>query len=459
MKEPRKISRRQFLGEFNCKAVGAASLLSSLSTLRLMGAGPYTSLDAPGDYKALVCLFLAGGNDSFNMLVPRNSSAHTEYAASRDNLALGRDVILPISTTGQPYSEFGIHPSMPRLQSIYNQGKAAFVSNVGSLIRPTSLSDFVNGLNIPGGLFSHSDEQFHWQTVVPQVRGGGPGGWGGRIADLMAHVNAGSPLSMNVSLSGINTFQTGRTAVQFVADSGGAPDIQAYDDPVERMAVDSILEENYRNLYQTTLSGSTATSIEKTVRFSEAIAPISITSPFDGRLGSQFRMVARVMAARENLGMKRQIFFILAGGWDHHGELLNNQQGMLADVDTALGDFWNCLGDIGLQDKVTLFTASDFGRTLTSNGRGTDHGWGGNQIVMGGAVNGGRIYGEYPELELGSTLDTGNGRLIPTTAVDLYSAEMASWFGVPAGDLETILPNLGNFVDPRANPYPLGFLS
>jgi uncharacterized protein (DUF1501 family) len=321
-----------------------------------------------------------------------------------------------------------------------------------------TLAQFQSGINVPSGLFSHSDEQFHWQTVVPQVRGGGPGGWAGRIADLMAHVNAGSPLSMNVSLSGINTFQTGDTAVQFVADANGAPEIMAYDDPVEKVAVQSMLEENYRSLYETTYSRNTTTTFDKTIQFRDAIAPVSIDSPFTGRLGSQLRMIARVMAARQNLGMTRQIFFVLRGGWDHHTEVLNNQQALLGEIDTALGEFWSCLGGLGLQNNVTLFTASDFGRTLTSNGRGSDHAWGGNQLIMGGAVKGGQIYGTYPDLGLGNSLDTGRGRLIPTTAVDLYSAELASWFGVPSGELETILPNLGNFVDPRTNPSPLGFL-
>ncbi len=458
MSPQRNISRRRFLGELSCSAVGAASLLSSLSSLKLMGAGVHAGSDEPSDYKALVCLFLAGGNDSFNMLVPRQSTAYQEYAAVRDNLALSETSLLPITSAGQPYAEFGIHPAMTNLKSLYDDGNAAFVANVGSLIRPTTLADFQAGLNIPSGLFSHSDEQFHWQTIVPQVRGGGPGGWGGRIADLMAHVNAGSPLSMNISLSGINTFQTGGSTVQFVADASGAPEIQAFDDPVEKVAVQTMLEENYRSLYEATYSSSTTTTFDKTVQFAEAIEPVEITSPFTGRLGSQLRMIARCMAARENLGMKRQIFFVLRGGWDHHTEVLNNQNGLLGEIDTALGEFWACLGDLGLQDAVTLFSASDFGRTLTSNGRGSDHAWGGNTMVMGGAVNGGRIYGQYPELGLGNALDTGRGRLIPTTAVDLYCTELASWFGVPAGEMATILPNVSNFINPVSNPYPLGFL-
>jgi len=458
MKRDQTISRRRFLGESSCAAVGAASLLSSLTSLRLMGAGTTIPGDEPTDYKALVCLFLAGGNDSFNMLVPRDASAYAEYATVRDNLALPAGDLLPITSTGQAFTDFGIHPAMPQLQGLYNAGDAAFVSNVGSLIRPTSLADFNAGNQIPSGLFSHSDEQFHWQTLVPQVRGGGPGGWGGRVADLMAHVNAGSPLSMNISLSGINTFQTGGCTVQFVADAAGAPDILAHEDPVEELAIQTILERNYKSLYEATYSSATTTSIDKTVEFAEAIEPITISSPFSGRLGDQLRMVARCMAARDNLGMKRQIFFVLKGGWDHHSEVLNNQNGMLGEIDTALGEFRACLVDLGLEDAVTLFTASDFGRTLTSNGRGSDHAWGGNHLVMGGAVNGGRIYGNYPGLSLGNPLDTGRGRLIPTTAVDLYCTELASWFGVPASEMETVLPNVRNFINPVATPHPLGFL-
>lgn len=452
------LSRRRFLGEMSCSAVGAASLFSSLSSLRLMGAGAMSSSETPTDYKALVCLFLAGGNDSFNMLVPRQADAYSQYTTVRDNLALPSANLLPITTTGQSYAEFGIHPAMPNLHNLYNSGNAAFVSNIGTLVQPTSLADFQASRNLPAGLFSHSDEQFHWQTIVPQIRGGGPGGWAGRIADLMAHVNAGAPLSMNISLSGINTFQTGTDAVQFVTSGAGAPQILAHQDPLEKVAIETMLEDSYRSLYQSTYASSSTVSMDKTVQFAEAISPVTVTSPFSGNLGSQFRMICRVMGARQNLGMTRQIFYVLVGGWDHHSEVLNNQNALLGTIDTAIGQFWTGLAELGLQDQVTLFTASDFGRTLTSNGRGSDHAWGGNHFVVGGAVQGGRIYGSYPDLGLGNPLDTGRGRLIPTSSIDLYCAELASWFGVPAAEMATVLPNVGNFIDPRTNPYPLGFL-
>jgi uncharacterized protein (DUF1501 family) len=278
----------------------------------------------------------------------------------------------------------------------------------------------------------------------------------------MAHVNAGSPLSMNVSLSGVNTFQTGSSTVTFVTSPAGAPQILSYQDPVEKVAVDTMLEAQYKSLYESTFSGNTRKSFDTNLAFGAAIQGISAPNPNppfpNTNLASQLKMIARIIASRTNLSMKRQVFFVLLGGWDHHTEVLNSQQALLSDVDGALGAFWGSLGLLGVQNNVTLYTASDFGRTLTSNGRGTDHAWGGNQIVMGGAVNGGRIVGQYPSLALGTGIDTGRGRLIPTTSVDLYSAELAAWFGVPASEMATVLPNIGNFIDPMTTRFPLGLL-
>ncbi len=465
----KRISRRRFLGEMSCAGVGATSLFSSLATMRLTtgavnGGAP---ISVPNDYKALVCLFLAGGNDSYNMLVPRQQDAYNDYATTRDIIALPKDDpvqennILPITTTGQSYSDFGLHPKLQRMQGLYSDGNLAFLANTGTLIEPMSRAEYDTRKDLrPRGLFSHSDQQFHWQTVVPQVRGASPGGWAGRAADLMHHVNEQAQLSMNVSLSGVNVFQTGKDTVSFTVSSSGAPDIDAYEDPTEKVAINSMLEQQYKNIYQTTMADRVKNAFSTTERFDEAIKDVTLETAFPGTgTGRNLEMIAKMIAARGPLSMNRQIFYLVRGGWDHHSEVLENQNNLFTRIDEALGAFWDALVELQMEDCVTVFSASDFGRTLTTNGLGSDHAWGGNHFIMGGCVNGGQIFGTYPDLAIGAELDVGRGRLMPTTAVDEYAAELATWFGVPASELSTILPNLCNFIDPLTTPKPIGFMA
>ncbi len=459
MNPPRKISRRHFLYQANCAAVGTASLFSSLLTLRLT-AGTVSATPLTG-YKAMICLFLSGGNDSFNMLVPRNSDAYGEYAKIRDSLALANSALLPIQSDQQAYGEFGIHPNLPILQTLYRQGNAAFVSNVGTLVEPTTLQQYENkSTKLPLGLFSHSDEQLHWQTLVPQVRGSGPKGWTGRMADVMAQANINGTIGMNVSLSGTNVLQAGRTTVPYVTGTNGSVQLTEYvDDPTSALAVDSFLSQNYRNLYQKTLSAANRSSIDTAIAFESATNAVTLTETFpQTQTGGRLKAIARILAARHTLGMNRQVFFLRRGGWDHHNEVQEQQAGLFAELNDAISAFWKELGHLGLQDDVVLFTASDFGRTLTSNGRGSDHAWGGNHFVIGGNLNGGRIYGQYPILAAGGPQDVGRGRLLPTTSVDAYGAELATWFGAPRQELSTIFPNADNF-GLLNNPSPLGMFN
>lgn len=459
MSQRNLISRRKFLHQANCAAVGSISLFSSLFTLRLT-AGAVSGSPLSG-YKALVCLFLSGGNDSFNMLVPREQTAYDEYAGVRTSLALPREDLLGIISTGQSYSDFGVHPQLPFLKTLYDQGNAAFVSNVGTLIEPTSLSQYNAGsVRTPVGLFSHADEQVHWQTLVPQVRGAGPKGWAGRVAECMSQANQTSSLAMNISLSGTNVLQTGPASVPYITDTNGAVTLAEYDsDPVSALAIDSILTNQYRNLYASTLSKSSKSALDTSIAFQSAVSPITnqVTYP-NSQTGDRLAAIARILTARNSLSMNRQIFFLNRGGWDHHNEVIAPQENLFGELNAAIEAFWTELGLLGLQNDVVLFTASDFGRTLTSNGSGSDHAWGGNQFVIGGGINGGQIYGLYPVLGSGGPLDIGRGRLLPTTSVDAYSAELASWFGVPPSELSTVFPNANNFFDPLSNPHPLGML-
>lgn len=459
MKQNKPISRRRFLGEASCAAVGSTALFSSLLQLRMTSTAAAQNAGSD-DYKALVCLFLAGGNDSFNMLVPNNNDAYAEYKTTRDNIALDQGDLLPITSGGQNYAEFGIHPSMPELRDLYNSGDVSFVANVGTLVRPTTKSDYQNKIALPSGLFSHSDQQIHWQTSVPQVKGASPGGWGGRTADLLMSLNENSQVSMNISLSGVNIFQTGDEAFAYISGLNGGTEMVNYDQNYFKGAVDQLLAQEYQNLFTRTFAQNNRRFIDSSILFNEAIEPIEILTPTPPtRLAERFKIVARSIKAHSALNHNRQTFFVRAGGWDHHSEVMDAQTVMLAEVSQAVKFFNDAMEEIGMKDKVVLFTASDFGRTLTSNGVGSDHAWGGNHFVLGGPVNGGRIFGQYPSLVLGSSLLLNRGRIIPTTSVDEYGSELARWFGVSSGEMETVFPNIKNFYDPALITHPLGFLS
>ena len=472
-----KISRRQFIGQANCAAVGTASLLSSLLSLRLTaGAASATNFT---DYKALVCLFLNGGNDSFNMLVPRQQSAYNDYEQVRGGvggtgLAIPRANLHQITSAlqntpaGAGYGDFGIHPDLPYLKTLYDQGDLAFVSNVGSLIEPTSLVQYNDGSKpLPEGLFSHPDHQVHWQTLVPQVRGSAPKGWGGRMAEVMSHANQQSNISMNISLSGANVLQSGNTTVPYIADPGGVVELKNYgQDPTLQLAVDDILGQHYQSIYSKTLAQANRNSIDASVLFKSALDSLSI--PFDpsaiadnSETYQRLSMVSKIMEARTALSMNRQIFFVERGGWDHHNELLDPQSGLFIELNEAIEIFWTAIQSMGLQNNVVLYTASDFGRTLTSNGSGSDHAWGGNHFIISGNgnINGGEIYGKYPDLALdNSSTDLGRGRILPTTSVDAYMAELANWYGVPQSEMSTVIPNINNFSFSNPNS-PLGILN
>ena len=473
----KKISRRQFIGQANCAAVGTASLLSSLLSLRLTAGAASASNFT--DYKALVCLFLNGGNDSFNMLVPRQQSAYNEYEQVRggvggNGLAIPRSDLHQITSSlqntsaGAGYSDFGIHPDLPYLKTLYDQGDLAFVSNVGSLIEPTSLVQYNDGSKPkPEGLFSHPDHQIHWQTLVPQVRGSAPKGWGGRMAEVMSHANQQSNIAMNISLSGANVLQSGTTTVPYITDPGGVVELKNYgQDPTLQLAVDDILGQHYQSIYSKTLANANRNSIDASVAFKSALD--SLSTPFDPSVISgetqtykRLSMVSKIMEARTALSMNRQIFFVERGGWDHHNELLTPQSNLFIELNEAIEIFWTAIQSMGLQNNVVLYTASDFGRTLTSNGSGSDHAWGGNHFIISGSANGGEIYGEYPDLALNnSSTDLGRGRILPTTSVDSYMAELAYWYGVPNSEISTVIPNINNFSSSFVSSNsPLGILN
>jgi uncharacterized protein (DUF1501 family) len=469
---PFAISRRKFLGQASCAAIGATTVFSTLFNLRALNAAATVNGIAgakQGDYKALVCLLNAGGMDSFNMLVPRSNEGYKQYLSTRSNMALSMGEIRPLVSADSHSDGYGLHPSLKEMQQFFASGKLAFVSNIGTLVRPINKQEFYNGLvPSPLGLYSHSDQIMQWQTGLPDKRESK--GWGGKIADLLVASNANQTVSMNISLSGSNIYQTGENTVEYslhpTRGSAGIIDYQNQDwllNQLRRKAIDGMVALPYQDVFKRTYINTVKTAIDGNEMLSNILtnAP-QFTVPFDQEsdLSSSFAMIARTIAGREKLKMSRQIFFVEFGGWDHHDKLLDSQRDMFAELDRALFSFQSALEELGVADQVTTFSMSEFSRTLTSNGNGTDHAWGGNVFVLGGAVKGQRIFGKYPSLALGANnpQEVGGGSLIPTISTDAYFAELALWYGVSPSDLALLFPNIGYFSDVGSGSMPIGFL-
>ena len=466
-KHKNHISRRKFIGD-TCAALGYTTLFSSLINLKAMAASAMnnSALTFGGDYKALVCVLLGGGNDSFNMLIPKGDSEYGEYAISRSNLAIPQNDILRINPNTSDGRVFGLHPSIPDMQQLFESGNLAFLANVGTLIEPSSKTDVLNGVvKTPLGLFSHADQIQQWQTGRPHERTNT--GWGGKIADLVQSMNSNQNISMNISLQGSNIFQRGDQITPYTISNNGSIGINGYGESgyfneLKTAALNSMLERDYQDIFKNAYKETIKTSNDANLEFQAAIDTIlefSAPLPEMNNLAAQLRMVAKTIASRDTLGFSRQIFFVQIGGWDHHDELLINQSNKLEQVNQALKYFNDVMTELNVNDCVTTFSISDFARTLTSNGNGTDHAWGGNAFMMGGAVNGKEIYGNYPSLALNSDDSFRDGVMIPTTAADSYMAELALWFGVPASELQTVLPNISNFYDTASNEPPIGFMN
>ncbi len=458
------ITRRKFLSH-TC-SLGVATATVSTGLLSLGMARTAAAQSAP-NYKALVCILLAGGNDSYNMLVPVDNGQYAEYLGIRSDLALAQNELLTLPGTASNGLPYGLHPGMPELRTLFEDGDAALIANVGTLLEAFDAQAVEAGTaRLPLGLFSHADQINQWQTAVPDQRIAQ--GWGGRIADLMQDVNVANGVSMNISLSGSNVFQSGNQVGEYSieANGDGAPGVNAYDDGSDfgifrKRMVDELLAVQQQNIFRREYATRLRSAIDAQAVFVDALqtAP-TLSTPFSANYFSQsLRQIARVIGARDALGVNRQTFFVTVGGWDHHDDVLDNQAAMLPMISAGLKEFRDALVELQVFDEVTTFTTSDFGRTLTSNGKGSDHGWGGHHIAMGGSVNGGSIFGDYPLLSASSPLDVGRGVYAPTTSVDEYFAELATWFGVPASDLDLVLPNVRSFYTPGSATPPIGFLS
>jgi uncharacterized protein (DUF1501 family) len=466
---PTPITRRRFLRQVNCAAISAIPILNTLLNLKLAGSVAAATTEEASDYRALVCVFLSGGCDTFNLLVPRGDAEYADYAAIRGPVALPQSSLLPINPIGLTGLELGLHPALTNIQGLFAAGKAAYVTNVGTLIQPVTLDEYNNGtVSLPLGLYSHSDQQEQWQTSTPDLRSSV--GWGGRAADLLQNLNSLDTVSMNISLTGQNIWQCGNNSFVYTVNNTGAVPLEGYDPtdtnqwdptPIRTQAVNSQLAFQYQDLLSQAFNTSKNQAMDAYTLFNSATdlsLPSNVTFPANSYFAQNLQMVAKAIAGHSAMGQARQTFFIEYGGWDTHDNLLSTQASLLPDVDASLAAFYQCLVALGLQNNVTVFTVSDFARTLTSDGGGSDHAWGGNHLVLGGAVNGGVVYGQYPALYANNPLDVGRGRLIPQISVDSYFAELALWLGVSPSNLPLVLPNIGNFYDVTSGSPPVGFL-
>lgn len=456
----KKPSRRDFLRLSALASMGIATPFSSLT--RMKAINNVLPKPAFSDYKAMVCLFLHGGNDSYNMLMPKTGQAYTDYQTTRSNLA--HDSVDMLGIAGDVY---GLHPDMPAIQQMYGANELAFIANTGALVEPTTKQQYLDGAaSLPLGLFSHLDQFNHFQSALPNMRSNY--GWAGKIADMIGDQNGNQNIPLNVSFSGSNIFQYGLNNSEFSMNSEGPLmpsnwDATWGDNPERKAAIDSLINTSYADMYMSSYTDTFKSAIEGAEEFRAAILnAFDFTTSFSSHeISENFEMIAKTISVQDDLDFQRQIFWIRYHGWDHHDNLLNSHSDYLTVINNALAEFNSALKEIVRFDDVTTFVVSEFSRKLTSNGNGTDHAWGGNMMAMGGAVNGGTIYGNYPSLSLSGPQLIHNGTIIPDTAVDSMFAELAMWYGIAPSDLTTLFPNLGNFHDvptlSNTKP-PIGFM-
>jgi len=444
------VSRRAFLQHASTLSIAgtAAPFVINLASI-----GEASATNA-SDYKAIVCIFLYGGNDYANTLIPADQANYNDYYIQRPRLAyskasLANTLLYPTFSGGL---QFALAPELSPLLPIWNSGKLATILNLGTLVQPTSKSSYQKNRNLPPKLLSHNDQQSYWQSSSPE---GASTGWGGRIGDLLMAGNNNAALSC-VNVSGNAVFLTGQAAIQYsVTPFGGIPLKARSQLQGSRQAgalLTSLIQTPVNHILETQLTKVNARALNLYDAFSTAIANApSIKTIFppatdpQSSLGSQLKEVAKMISVSSQLGLKRQVFFVSTSRFDTHDGLATLHPILLQNLAEAMRAFYDTTVELGISNNVTTFTASDFGRALTANNDGSDHGWGGHHFVMGGAVKGGRFYGSPPALANNGPDDIGQGRLIPTTSVDQYAATIASWMGVTQSDMSTILPNIGNF--------------
>jgi uncharacterized protein (DUF1501 family) len=454
-------SRRAFMKR--SAALGLAGVATPFVTS--LGAIGEAAAATATDYKALVCIFLYGGNDYANTLPPYDQASYDLYLAARSNIALTRDSLAAtalVPTVGLDGGrQYALAPTMASLLPVFNQGKLAVALNVGTLVQPTSKAAYqANAVRLPPKLFSHSDQQSYFQASNPE---GATSGWGGRIGDLFQSGNGSSTLTC-INASGNAIYLTGKAAVQYAIGTGGPIALlnnssAVYGSQVAASTLRSLMTGSGSGLLATEHARISKRALDTYSQVAGALAGAPAANfplfPTGNSLADQLRIVARMISVSSELGAKRQVFFVSLGGFDMHDALATTHPRQIGLVADAMRAFYDTTANLGIADKVTSFTASDFGRTLQSNDDGSDHGWGSMHFVMGGAVRGQRFYGAPPAIGNNTPDDVGQGRLLPTMSVDQYAATLASWFGVGTGDLPTVLPNIVNY---NPSTWNLGFV-
>jgi uncharacterized protein (DUF1501 family) len=454
------IDRRSFLR--NAAALTSLGLAARFDLINLVASANAQSA-ASSDYKALVCVFMFGGNDGNNTVIPLDTAGYASYSSVRtaaSGIQLAQASLLPIQPANAP-TPFGLHPALDELKTLFDARRLAILANVGTLTQPTSKAQYAAGVR-PQSLYSHADQQAQWQSSISA--GPSATGWGGRIADQVASLNGSSGFPVVTSLDGTVLYSTGSASIPLSIPVSGGFALQGYGGGAagnaRLAAVKTLLAQSSTN----TFVHAAQAAGTQALAFSDSVNPIlSGASPavdplfanLTSSIASQFHQVAKMIAARTATGARRQVFFVQLGSFDTHGDQLNRQQNLFNDLSPALKAFYDATAALGVSNQVTTFTLSDFGRTFQpASGGGTDHAWGSHHFIIGDAVAGGLMYGRYPQLALGGPDDAElEGRWVPAVSVDQYGATLAQWFGVPASNLTSVFPNIGAFSAPT-----LGFM-
>ncbi len=468
------LPRRAFL-----KRLGAVSTMGAAAPLALnLAAAGEAAAFTSTDYKALVCVFLFGGNDHANTVVPYDLANYDRYSAIRNGgpgrtaggIAHGRNQLTanalaaPVGQTLTDNLQYALAPRLTGLKQMWAGGKLAVQLNVGPLVVPLTLAQYEGSDRVryplPPRLFSHNDQQSVWQSLGAE---GASVGWGGRLGDLALASNNGSSFT-SISAGGNAVLMSGNDVLQYQIGTNGPSPVWAtlydqYSGALKSNTLRNLVTQPSSNLLENEYAIVTRRALDLQQTVSNALDAVTLNTPFDtdgqpNNLADQLKIVARLIGARNTLGLKRQVFFVQLGGFDGHDNLMVDHDRLMGRLNEGLTQFQLAMTELGVADKVTTFTASDFGRTFSSNGNGSDHGWGGHHFVMGGAVQGGRYYGTAPQVSVTSNDQVGQGRLLPSTSVDQYAGTMARWFGVSPTEMPAIFPNLGNFATSN-----LGFLA